>query len=361
MKSAKEEIAAVTKAKEILVSGVKAFVQMAVHTARGDDQIVEQGQRQKLMEIMQRVVQTSPSGKSSFALAQIASSAAAAPFDKIKGLIEDMIGKLMNEAQEDATHQAFCEEEMTKSKESKDELSAKVEKLQNRIDGVESKSAELTDTAKTLQGEIAEIDRAQAEATAQRNAEHEEYATASADFRESAAAVARAIEVLKNYYETALAQVASVTVRGAGKRGGANKRAGPEFGSARSDSGHTIISVLEMAEEDFTALLAECESQEDEAARAYKVMTQENQIARASKEAEAKAKTNEVTTLRSQLAEHKEDHTSTEKELEAVNAYLDKLKPECESKAMSYKEIKAAREAEIAGLKEALDVLGGGL
>lgn len=46
-------------------------------------------------------------------------------------------------------------------------------------------------------------------------------------------------------------------------------------------------------------------------------------------------------------------------ELAAVNGYLAKLKPECESKVMSYAEKKAAREAEIAGLKEALSILEG--
>ena len=46
-------------------------------------------------------------------------------------------------------------------------------------------------------------------------------------------------------------------------------------------------------------------------------------------------------------------------ELDAVNDYLAKLKPECECKAMSYEEKVARREAEIEGLKEALGILEG--
>ena len=42
-----------------------------------------------------------------------------------------------------------------------------------------------------------------------------------------------------------------------------------------------------------------------------------------------------------------------------VLAYLDKLKPECEVKVMSYEEKVARREAEIEGLKEALGILEG--
>jgi len=37
--------------------------------------------------------------------------------------------------------------------------------------------------------------------------------------------------------------------------------------------------------------------------------------------------------------------------------YLEKLKPQCESKVMSYAERKNRREEEIAGLKEALEIL----
>ena len=38
-------------------------------------------------------------------------------------------------------------------------------------------------------------------------------------------------------------------------------------------------------------------------------------------------------------------------------AYLDKLKPQCETKVMSFAERVQKREEEIAGLKEALEIL----
>ena len=57
------------------------------------------------------------------------------------------------------------------------------------------------------------------------------------------------------------------------------------------------------------------------------------------------------------LLNYKEDKESTLKELDAVLTYLDKLKPQCQTKVMSYAERKARREQEIAGLKEALAIL----
>merc|ERR1719478_253009 len=105
-----------------------------------------------------------------------------------------MIAKLLKEAQEEATQKAFCDEEMGKSKASKAEKTATIEKLQTRIDGASATIAELTEAVKTLEAEIAEIDAAQAEATAVRTTENADYKKASTDFRDSAQAVARAIE-----------------------------------------------------------------------------------------------------------------------------------------------------------------------
>merc|ERR1719420_2340521 len=155
--------------------------------------------------------------------------------------------------------------------------------------------------------------------------------------------------VLKSFYEGgALIQTSSHTV---------SKR--PEFGGAKSDTGSSIISVLEVAESDFTRLLAETETEEDAAADAYAKQTEENKVSRATKEADAKAKASEMKSLEVSLSHHKEDHESVSAELDAVLAYIDKLKPQCEEKAMSYEERKAARDAEISGLKEALEILSG--
>merc|ERR1719428_266815 len=242
-----------------------------------------------------------------------------------------MIAKLLKEAQEEATQKAFCDAEMGKSKTSQ---------------------AENTEAIKTLEAEVAEIDSAQAEATKLRTTEHEEYLKASKDFKDSAEAVAKAIEVLKNFYEGSFMQVGSKT---------ALKSQQPSFGSAKSDTASTIISVLEMSEEDFTTLLAECEATEDGAAKAYEKLTDENKVSKATKETEVKGKTSENKSMSVQLSHSEEDHASVSSELDAVNAYIDKLRPQCEEKAMSYEEKKAKREAEIAGLKEALSILAGDL
>merc|ERR1719301_330083 len=115
---------------------------------------------------------------------QLASVASSDPFVKIRGLIEDMIEKLLKEAQEEATQKAFCDKEMGASKKSQAEKTATIDKLQARIDGNSATIAELEDAVKTLEAEIADIDAAQSEATKIRTAEKTDNLAAIKDFRE---------------------------------------------------------------------------------------------------------------------------------------------------------------------------------
>merc|ERR1719460_3121238 len=190
-KSATEEMGAIEKAKEILVGGVKAFVQMKTktHTKKwnpddDDEDDKTAATRDKVVAILKKLSHD----QKSFALAQLSSMATSDPFVKIRGLIEDMIAKLVKEAEEEATQKAFCDAEMGKSKKSQDEKTMTLEKLQSRIDGASTTIAQNTEDIKTLESEIAEIDKAQAEATAIRTQEHEDYLVASKDFKDSAEA-----------------------------------------------------------------------------------------------------------------------------------------------------------------------------
>jgi len=340
------ETAAIEKAKEILASGVKAFLQTAVKSRTVDEDDMVAAKREKLVASFKALSKKFKS----YAFMQLAHMASADPFAKIKSMIGEMIEKLLNEANEEATHKAFCDEELSKSRASQKDKSMKLDKYSARIDSARTAIAELEEAIKTLQGEVAEMDAAQAEASKIRTEENADFLKASKDYSDSAKAVAAATQVLKSYYEGSFIQLAAKTNL---------KSKQPSFGGASSDVGGTIISVLEVAESDFTKLLAEAETDEESAAAAYQKMVDENKVTKASKEAEAKGKQSEIRSLSTNLQNYNEDKASVGEELDAVLAYLDKLKPECEVKVMSYEEKVARREAEVAGLKEALGILEG--
>merc|ERR550537_370251 len=150
-----------------------AFAQVSTKTKRwspddSDEDDATAAARDKVVNLLKNL----SNDRHSFALAQLASAASSDPFVKIRGLIEDMIAKLLKEAQEEASQKAFCDEEMGKSKKSQAEKTATIEKLQTRIDGAMATIAELTEAVKTLEAEIADIDKAQEEATKIRTTEN---------------------------------------------------------------------------------------------------------------------------------------------------------------------------------------------
>lgn len=346
--SAKEEMAVIEKAKGILADRVKVFVQQG-SSAKSIvlDDSGEEDQESKTREVLVKKMKELSRKFSSYALMEMVSAAASDPFAKIKGLIEEMIAKLINEANQEATQKGFCDEEMTKSKAAQADKQMKIEKLQSRLDKASATKEELEQTIKDLESSIAALDKGDAEAIKIRNEEHATYLKASKDFKDAAEAVEAAITVLKEYYEGALVQVKTVQAKQ------------PTFGGAKSDASHAIISILEMSAEDFQRLYMETEQAEREAVQAYEKLMSENRVSKTAKEGEAKGAASEIKSLEVGLKNNKEDYDMTNKELDAVLEYLDKLKPQCEAKVMSYEDKKARREAEIAGLKEGLSILEG--
>merc|ERR1719443_1487795 len=233
-----------------------------------------------------------------------------------------MIAKLIEEANQEATQKAFCDEETAKSKKSQEEKTMKLDKLKSRLDTAATKKAELESTVQDLEAEIAALDKSTSEATALRTTEKASNAAAAKDYKDAAEAVESAMAVLKEYYEGAsLAQVAK------------SGRRQPSFGSKKSDSASSILSILEMCGEDFTKMYMEITQSEAEAEAKYEKLTQESKVSRAAKLAEIKGSLSEIKSLEVSLKDHKEDYDMTSRELDAVLAYLDKLKPQCESKA----------------------------
>jgi chromosome segregation ATPase len=137
----------------------------------------------------------------SAALAQLASKIAAVsrysddPFTKVKGLIQDMIIKLESEAAAAATEKAWCDEQMAKTEEKKQELDEDIAKLTTKIDQAAARSAQLKGEVKELQAELATMASEQASATQWRQDEHATYIQAKADLELGLNGVRKALSV----------------------------------------------------------------------------------------------------------------------------------------------------------------------
>merc|ERR1719487_1572173 len=257
------------------------------------------------------------------------------PFAKVKGLIQGMIEKLLKDAQSDATEHAFCEKEMAETEAKKADKEAAIEKLSTQIDSQTAKSAKLKTEVSELQKELAALAQSQAEMDKIRAEEKGTFDANSAEMEKGIKGVQMALKVLRDYYAQDAAHASA---------GGA---------------GSGIIGLLEVVESDFTKGLSEMTATEQSAVAEYDRLSKENAIEKAMKDQDVKYKTKESKGLDKDTAEANADRSTVQEELDAVNEYYSNLKGRCVAKAETYAERVKRRDAEIAGLKEALSILDG--
>merc|ERR1719321_255795 len=267
------------------------------------------------------------------ALAQLAlrirslSMLSADPFAKVKGMIQEMIEKLVKEAQEEAEHKAFCDKEMAETEAKKADKEEEVEDLNTKIDRAAAKIAKLKETIALLEEELGKIAAEQKTADETRAAEKEAWGAAKSDFEQGLEGVQMALEVLRDYYaekdDAALIQGAQSDLGDAMSLAQSGKSSGAASG---------IIGMLEVAESDFSKMLAEGSAAEDMAQSEYEALTEDNKVLTAEKETAVKYKGKDKKETEAFLSETKDDLGTTQEELDAVLEYYDKLKPQCIAK-----------------------------
>jgi len=290
-----------------------------------------------------KVLKTLATAQHSTALSQLASrvqsairlgnSAGDDPFAKVKQLITDMLAKLTQEAAESATQKAFCDKEMAETKAKHEDKTAEVEKLSTRVEQKEAQSAKLKEQVATLQKELAELAGTQSKMDELRGEEKANYEVTQPELEKAVAGIQLALKTLKDYYAKAA-----------------------EHGSSEG-AGNGIISLLEVAESDFTKNLNEVVVEEQMAAGTHESQTKENGFTKLTKESDVKYKTKEAASLDKAVSETKTDLQGVQDELDAVNSAYASLKSQCVAVPETYEERKARREAEVNGLKEALEIL----
>merc|ERR1719388_731626 len=336
-KDAAAEQAAITKAMEILGSRVKVLLQI-------DD---KKEARTTQPDVRQRLIgkfRALGTKLHSISMLNMVSAMSVTPMEKIKGLISDMIEKLQKEAAEAANMHAFCEEETKANKEANEKTQKELDTINSRLESALAKKQSLEDRVSELQTQIKDIESADAEALKIRQDENTVFLKQEADFKEAAAAVDDAIDVLKDFYGDV--GIGAFVQQPA---------APPKLGGRKDASAGGNLSILDMMSDQFSATVDKLQREEREAVEAYEKLTNENEVALTAKKMEIKTSESQIMSLTEAVGDHTTDKTEQIKAMDAILAYAEKLKPTCENRVVPYAERKAKREAEIEGLKEAPD------
>lgn len=256
------------------------------------------------------------------------------PFKKVRGLITDMLTRLQEEAEADASQKEHCDKELAETKAKQDDKSTEVEKLTTRIDRMKVMSAQLKEEVAGLQKALSELASSQAEMDKMRQEEHAVFVKDKADTEQGLEGVKLALKILREYYA--------------------------QSESSSGGAGSGIIGLLEVVESDLSKSLAGMVTTEESAAAAYQTETNENQVERATKETDVKAKSKEAASLDKSVTEATTDRSGVQAQLDAVQEYLASLNKQCIAQPESYAARKARRDGELEGLREALSSLEGG-
>merc|ERR1719460_3298750 len=267
------------------------------------------------------------------------------PFKKVKKMIDSMITKLLEEANEESDKKGWCDKEMAVNGQTREDKTEEVNTLSAEMDKLKADIMKLGQQIADLSTAISETDAAMVNATDIRLAEKDKNKDTIEDAKAAQTAVGQAISVLKDFYAKAATATALVQGKQTPEEEAPETFDEPYTGMGGASGG--VVGLLEVIESDFSKLEAETTAAEDEAAKEYDRFMAESKKDKAVKTADMDYKKKTKTQKESDLSDTEGDLKGTEKELQSALFYYEKLKPQRVAK----------REAEIESLKTALKIL----
>lgn len=323
---------------------------VALVQLRGNDSPEEAKRRERLVDYLQGCARKSGSKYMSL----VATHALADPFSKVKQMIKSLIVKLMEQANSEADHKAYCDTELVTNQQTREIKTSEVDELSASIEKNTASSAQLAEEIAELSDSISELRRQQVESTSNRNAEKAINANTVEEAKAGQVAVERATQMLKEFYTKAAD--ATLLQGGSGLQQEMAQAAQAPYNGMQSKSGG-ILGFLDVILSDFARLESDTSSAEDRAASTYEKFMDESNQDIAVKETETSHKTGNKQQTDATINSLQKELKLTQGELDAALSYYDKLKPDCVDQNLSYSDRRQMRQDEIQSLKEALKIL----
>jgi len=312
-------------------------------------------------------------------LSLLAQKLEADPFAKVKNMIDSMITRLLNEANEDAQHEGFCDKEIGKSKVTRNKLTEDIDGLNAAVEDGKANIMRLAEEVATLTKEVADTDSSVKEATKIRATEKATNKVTVDDTKAAQGAVAAATAVLKTFYEKASLATGFLQTDNTRPTMGSDEwdaLANPNYEGPKIDKGHKagmqtfgkkytgqqdqaggVMAMLDVIASDFANLQADTEAAEAKAQETYDNFMVESKKSKSVKSKKIEMNEADKAAAEVKVQEDTKDLKGTQDELIAADKYYEKLVPQCIDQGQTFEERTAARESEIASLKQALKIL----
>jgi len=309
-------------------------------------------------------------------------------FEKIIGMIDDLVKELKIEQEEDEKKKEYCAAEFDKSEDKHKVLTKSISDLESAIaeseEGITTTKAEI----EALSDGIRALDKSVAEATEQRKEENEEYTALMAGNTAAKELLAFAKNRLNKFYNPKLYKppakaelsaedqatlAAGGTLAPTEAPGGiagtgvtvlaqADPGPPPESIKAYSKKGEEsngIIAMIDMLMKDLDKEMTQAELEEKDGQGDYEEFMKDSATKRAEDSKTMTDKEGALADLETGLGQQKSDKAQAEKDLGALNEYIHSLHLECDWLIKYFDMRKEARTNEIDALEKAKAVLSG--
>lgn len=281
-------------------------------------------------------------------------------FVKVRGLIQDLIDKLKEDAKAEAKTKGVCDTGMANAINDRDDANAKIEAANAKITVETARKNALEEEIDTLNKQIAELKKALLEATelrAEEKAENEKTITMAED---GAKACNTALDVLKTFYENAFVQTNYVPPN-SDRDGNTVGDLAPEvfdknYHGAQAES-TGIIGIIEVLISDFDRTVEKTEKDEKESQDAFDTFEKETNEDVVKKNTRIEAAEGELSDAKANILAGEQALSDAKELLESAAEALVALEEMCVKGEETWKERTDKRMEEIEALKQALTIL----
>jgi len=280
--------------------------------------------------------------------------AASDPFKKVKGLIQKLIERLLEESKNEATKKGFCDTELAKAEKDRDYRYQEATELSAELSGLQAKRDALKDEINHLTKDIKDETHELKEATKERKEEEEANIKTLKTAKGGLEAVNEAILILRSFYKqaakAALVQASPVDEDTAGAGFSGNYK-------GKQGASSAIFALLETIASDFDRTLRKTDEAENQAHRDYVGYSQSAKASIAGKTTKKELDEEDLATTMTSIATKRSDMETAVDLLDSALKELEELKPTCTDTGMSYSERVKKREEEMEALHTALCIL----